>query len=64
MRKGGLKVGPYSSRLDWSHADYPHFTRSQKRYDPRADSTRWQRFLDFERCQIGEICERYKPDLL
>ena len=64
MRKEGLKVGLYFSLLDWSHPDYPHFTRKLKRYDPRADSTRWQRFLKFVRCQLKELCTNYKPDLL
>ena len=55
LRKNGLKVGLYFSHLDWSHSDYPHFTRKEKRYDPDKDEQRWQRFLKFQRGQIKEI---------
>ena len=62
LRKQGLKVGLYFSHLDWSHADYPHHTREKKRY--KDDPVRWERFLKFQRGQIEEISEKYKPDLL
>jgi alpha-L-fucosidase len=64
LRKQDLKVGLYFSHLDWSHPDYPHHTRNQKRYDIKDDSLRWQRFLKFQRGQIEEISKLYKPDLL
>ena len=64
MRKQNLKLGLYFSHLDWSHPDYPHYTRNQKRYDIKDDSLRWKRFLKFQRGQIEEIAKLYKPDLL
>ena len=62
LRKKGLKVGLYYSLLDWSHPDYPNFTKSQKRYEN--DSLRWQRFVDFNFGQISEISKNYQPDLI
>ncbi len=62
MRKEDLKVGLYFSHLDWSHPDYPHWTRTQNRYE--ADSVRWQRFLSFQRHQIEEVATTFHPDLL
>ncbi|MCP4725046.1 MAG: alpha-L-fucosidase [bacterium] len=62
MRKKGLKVGLYFSHLDWSHQDYPHFTKTNKRYDN--DDDRWNRFLEFRSGQIKEITTQFKPDLL
>jgi alpha-L-fucosidase len=62
MRKKGLKVGLYFSQLDWSHPDYPHFTRSRKRYAD--DPVRWTRFLRFQRAQLNEVISRYKPNLI
>ena len=61
LRAQGLKVGLYFSHLDWSHPDYPHFTRTEDRYV--GDSVRWNRFLEFHSGQIGEIAARYRPDL-
>lgn len=61
LRTQGLKVGLYFSHLDWSHPDYPHFTRTEDRYD--RDSVRWNRFLDFHRGQIEELATRFRPDL-
>jgi len=60
VRKEGLKLGLYYSLLDWSHPDYPNFTRSEKRYEN--DSIRWEKFVKFNLAQINEIGE-YKPDL-
>lgn len=62
LRKKKLKVGLYFSQLDWSHPDYPHFTRAQKRYGD--DPVRWERFLRFQRGQLDEVMSRYKPDLI
>ncbi len=62
MRKNKLKVGIYFSQLDWSHPDYPHFTRTAKRYTN--DSVRWNRFLDFNRKQLLEMCRTFKPDMI
>lgn len=62
IRKQGLKVGLYFSHLDWSHPDYPFFTRAEKRYEN--DSIRWNRFLGFQRSQIKEVATLFRPDLL
>jgi len=62
LRKQDLKVGLYFSHLDWSHPDYPHFTRKEKRYE--SDSVRWERFLKFQRAQIKEVATGFRPDLL
>lgn len=61
LRKNGIKAGLYFSLLDWSHSDYPNMTRSEKRYEN--DSVRWQRFVDFNFCQLEELSARFKPDL-
>lgn len=60
LRKEQLKVGVYYSLLDWSHPDYPNFTREKKRYEE--DSLRWNRFVDFNFQQLAELSQ-YHPDL-
>ncbi len=62
LRDKGLRAGLYFSQLDWSHPDYPHFTRNEKRYEE--DSSRWNNFLDFNRRQLMELCQNFKPDLI
>jgi alpha-L-fucosidase len=70
-----LKVGLYFSHLDWSHPDYSpvspgctaaamdggkaFFKWTEGPYNPA-----WQRFIDFHRGQIRELCHNYAPDLL
>jgi alpha-L-fucosidase len=61
IRAEGLKAGLYFSLLDWSHPDYPNFTRKKKRYEN--DSLRWEKFREFNFCQIEEILNRFNPDL-
>lgn len=61
LRKKKLKSGLYFSLLDWTHPDYPNNTREIKRYTN--DSLRWQRFVDFNFCQLEELSKKYKPDL-
>jgi alpha-L-fucosidase len=62
LRKKDIKVGLYYSLLDWSHPDYPNLTRNKKRYED--DSLRWQKFVDFNFGQIGEVSQNYQPDLI
>lgn len=62
LRKNGLKVGLYFSHLDWSHPDYPYFTKTEKRYT--VDSVRWRRFLKFRWNQVEELASQFHPDLL
>jgi alpha-L-fucosidase len=78
LRKHGLKVGLYYSHLDWSHPDYATILPKQpQRHDhgnlhknrfgyPQGpeDPAAWERFLDFHRAQLKELCTRYSPDLL
>jgi alpha-L-fucosidase len=61
LRKKGVKAGIYYSLLDWSNPDYPNHTKAQKRYE--TDSVRWNRFTMFNHGQIGELSEKFKPDL-
>jgi alpha-L-fucosidase len=61
LRKEGIKVGIYYSLLDWSHSDYPNFTKKERRYTD--DSTRWSRFENFNFGQIDEIGRSFNPDL-
>ena len=62
LRKNDLKVGLYFSLLDWSHPDYPNFTKSLKRYTD--DSIRWSRFVSFNFNQIDELQQKFNPDLI
>ncbi|WP_452602451.1 alpha-L-fucosidase [Pontimicrobium sp. MEBiC06410] len=60
IRKEHLKVGLYYSLLDWSHPDYPNFTRNKKRYE--TDDKRWEKFTKFNFGQLKELT-RFNPDL-
>ena len=62
LRKEKIKVGIYYSLLDWSHPDYPNFTRNEIRY--KDDSLRWDKFVKFNFGQIEEIMDNYNPDLV
>ena len=64
IRRQGLKLGFYYSLLDWSHPDYPNFTKTESRYAIKDDPERWQRFLDFDFAQLRELNGTYKPDLM
>ena len=61
VRSQGLKLGLYYSLLDWSHKDYPNFTKNIVRY--KDDEKRWNRFVDFNFAQLTELNTQYKPDL-
>lgn len=63
VRRQGLKLGLYYSLLDWSHPDYPNFTKTTTRYSIADDPQRWQRFIDFDFAQLQELTKAYKPDL-
>lgn len=62
LRKNKIRVGLYYSLLDWSHPDYPNFTRSIKRYSE--DPVRWDNFTKFNHGQIEEISTKFNPDLI
>lgn len=61
LRKKKIKTGLYFSLLDWSHPDYPNKTKTEKRY--KNDSIKWNRFVDFNFCQLKELSESFQPDL-
>lgn len=61
VRKEGLKAGLYFSILDWSHPDYPEFTRTQKKFEN--DPKRFASFVDFYAAQLNELNHLFKPDL-
>jgi alpha-L-fucosidase len=61
LRKNGIKTGLYYSLLDWSHPDYPGFTKTEKKYT--SDSLKWNRFTEFNHKQIDELGKNFKPDL-
>ncbi len=61
VRRQGLKLGLYYSLLDWSHEDYPNFTKTRQRY--KDDPKRWDKFVRFNFAQLAELSSRYNPDL-
>ena len=61
LRNENLKTGIYFSLLDWSHTDYPNKTKTEKRY--MSDSVKWNRFVDFNFCQLDELSKNFNPDL-
>jgi alpha-L-fucosidase len=63
LRKRNIRTGAYFSLIDWTHRDYPAFTKDSTRYAVANDPQRWQRFRNFFQAQIGEISTLYKPDL-
>ena len=63
LREQNLKVGLYYSLLDWSHNDYPNFIKSKPRYKIADDPKRWNRFVDFNFAQLGELRNQFNPDL-
>ncbi len=78
LRDHGLHVGLYFSHLDWSHPDYasvmrtggtPNYDEPGTKYNspPKGqpeDPDGWERFLQFHRAQLKELCENYDPELL
>ncbi len=60
IRKENLKVGLYYSLLDWSHPNYPYFTRTEKRY--QKDDKRWADFTKYNFGQLNELT-KFNPDL-
>ncbi len=61
LRENDLKVGIYYSLIDWSHPDYPGFTRLETRY--KNDPARWARFVKFYQTQMEELSQWFNPDL-
>ncbi len=63
LDKDGIKRGAYFSLIDWSHKDYPGFTKDSAKYKIADQPERWQRFQNFFQSQIDEVNHNYKPDL-
>jgi alpha-L-fucosidase len=63
IRAKGLKLGLYFSLIDWSHPDYPAFTKTKTRYEIKNDTLRWQKFRNFYQQQLKEISTQFNPDL-
>jgi alpha-L-fucosidase len=63
LDKYGVKRGAYYSLIDWSHPDYPGFTKDSSRYKVSDQPDRWQRFLKFNQAQMDEVNKMFKPDL-
>ena len=78
IRQQGMKVGIYFSHLDWSHPDYASIHKTgegpgsaKPQTNPftynrvqNPDPAAWERFLQFHRAQIKELCQNFSPDLL
>ena len=63
VEREGMKKGLYFSILDWSHPDYPIFTKDEKRYEPAQEPVRWASFVRFYQAQLGELQRLVNPDL-
>ncbi|MFA6950260.1 MAG: alpha-L-fucosidase [Lentimicrobiaceae bacterium] len=63
LRKTGIKTGLYFSLIDWTDQDYPGFLRDSSKYILAEHPEKWNRFLKFSHGQIGELLEKYNPDL-
>lgn len=64
LKKSGLKTGLYYSLPDWSHPYYDSKTRTEKRYDIKNDTQRWQSYINYYQNQLNELSSQYQPDLL
>ncbi|NGO15273.1 alpha-L-fucosidase [Streptomyces sp. HC44] len=74
LRARDLKVGLYYSHSDWNHPDYPserhpgphlvapngYSSAEPGKEDPEA----WARYLAYRDGQVGELVERFHPDIL
>jgi len=64
LKRSGLKTGLYYSLPDWSHPYYDIKTRTEKRYDIKNDTQRWQNYITYYQTQLHELSSQYQPDLL
>ncbi|MNO32557.1 Alpha-L-fucosidase [compost metagenome] len=78
IRDQGLRVGMYYSLIDWSHPDYPSVYENglvpddlsqvnpfSSPIDGVQDLEQWQKFIAFNRNQLGEVLSNYgQVDLL
>ncbi|SEC39594.1 Alpha-L-fucosidase [Streptomyces sp. 2231.1] len=61
LRERGLRVGLYYSHSDRSHPDYASVRYARPGAE---DPAAWARHLTHRDGQVGELVERYQPDLL
>ncbi|MGP4046648.1 alpha-L-fucosidase [Streptomyces sp. 2A115] len=74
LRARDLKVGLYYSHSDWNHPDYaserhpgPHLVapNGYSSAEPgKEDPQAWARYLAYRDGQVGELVERFRPDIL
>ncbi|MGY1503047.1 alpha-L-fucosidase [Streptomyces sp. QTS52] len=74
LRERNLKVGLYYSHSDWNHPDYaserhpgPHIVEPNDYSHARPgeeDPEAWARYLAYRDGQVGELVERFRPDVL
>ncbi|MFE4754120.1 alpha-L-fucosidase [Streptomyces mirabilis] len=73
LRERGLKVGLYYSHSDWNHPDYPSIRHVRPGESPSPyshaepgteDPAAWERYLAYRDGQVGELMDRFRPDLL
>jgi alpha-L-fucosidase len=73
LRERGLKVGLYYSHSDWNHPDYPSIRHVRPGETPSPyshaepgdeDPAAWERYLAYRDGQVGELMDRFRPDLL
>ncbi|PKW06063.1 Alpha-L-fucosidase [Streptomyces sp. 1222.5] len=60
LRERGLRVGLYYSHSDRSHPDYASVRYARPGAE---DPAAWARYLTRRDGQVGELVERYRPDL-
>jgi len=63
VNKQGLKLGLYFSLPDWSYSDYTHHTTNIRRYNIENEPERWIKFQSYMFSQLGELSEKFNPDL-
>jgi len=74
LRARGLKVGLYFSHSDWHHPDYPSIRHVEPGDEPpspyshaepgKEDPEAWERYLAYRDGQVGELVDRFRPDVL
>ncbi|WBO68036.1 alpha-L-fucosidase [Streptomyces camelliae] len=74
LRERGLRVGLYYSHSDWNHPDYASLRHPGPDQEPanplshaqpgQEDPAAWTRYLAYRDGQVGELVDRYRPDLL
>ncbi|MEU9081535.1 alpha-L-fucosidase [Streptomyces sp. NPDC048357] len=76
LRGRGLRVGLYYSHSDWSHPDYASVVHPEPPNadvathplvvpkDGVEDPAAWARYLAYRDGQVGELVDRFRPDLL